>query len=149
MNYEDAKETIFWFLVDVLIILCVVLGNSCCSLYFAPEPRGVSVRCERTCTEDEVALVPHIVREFAARFEFDPTQTLEVTFVEENGEWLGRTYDRNTVAITAEALLPHELLHVHYWRSTGDPDRNHELPGGPWTEEDNETARSIRVALGI
>lgn len=137
-------------MIRLLVVALVLLSTSCCSLYFAPLPKGVSVHCERACTDEEVELVPIIVDEFKLRFpDFDTERTLEVTFVDKNGEWLGRTYDEETVSVTSASLLPHELLHVFYWRSVGDPDRNHELPGGPWTEKDNELARSIRVELGI
>lgn len=127
-----------------LVTVFALLLGACCSVYFAPAQRGLSVHGG---SHDEVQ---QVVDMFVERFpDFDPDLTLEVTFVPENGEWLGRTYNEHNVSITSLAILPHELLHVYYWRRDGDPDRNHELPGGPWTEEDNETARSIRVALGI
>lgn len=133
-------QRLLWFLWLPLSLLFW----GCCSLYFAPQPQGLHV------VGGPYEDVAGVVELFAERFPgFDPSLRLEVTFVEENGVWLGRTYDRHTVAITDLSVLPHELLHVHYWRRDGDPDRNHEGPGGPWTEEDNETARSIRVALGI
>lgn len=144
MNYEEVKETVLWFFIDVFIILYVVLTNSCCSVVWAPPPTGLVVKGG---SQSEVA---EVVSAFAERVPgFNPEADLEVTFVPKNGEYSGRTYDRHTVVITSLAVLPHELFHVHYWRRDGDPDRNHEQPGGPWTEEDNETARSIRVALGI
>lgn len=147
MNATDRcrlKEAALFLLGDIIIVTALWLA-SCCSLLIPPP--GLTYRCAVECPAR--AEVEEVLAAFS---ELEPdfyTGSLDVTFVEKNGEWAGRTYDRDTVAITSLAVLPHELYHVLYWRKFGDPDRDHELGNGPWTEETNEKARSIRIALGI
>ncbi len=60
---------------------------------------------------------------------------------------LAYTASPSEVHVTNQRLLIHELVHIGLWRSTGDPDSNHEASPGPWTSEMNEEIRSIELAL--
>ena len=53
--------------------------------------------------------------------------------------------DPQTLHVSACSFVPHELMHVALWRSTGDPGRKHAPP--VWLEDDTETTRAVRVAL--
>jgi hypothetical protein len=41
------------------------------------------------------------------------------------------------------SVLGHELVHVALAGAYGDGDRNHEEPGGPWTQKHNRYIHSI------
>lgn len=62
---------------------------------------------------------------------------------------VGRTWSRSEVEVTSFSTLFHELLHVHYWRLDGDPDRDHAEGDGPWKETDEDCIRSARLAAGF
>ena len=60
-------------------------------------------------------------------------QKIQVGYVTDQGIWpLNRT------------AFWHELVHLHLWVSTRDPDANHEEPGGPWKEHHNEMVRDLK-----
>lgn len=45
----------------------------------------------------------------------------------------GLTTSPTTTEVTSIPVLIHEVIHVYFWRTTGDGDANHATPPGPWT----------------
>jgi len=60
------------------------------------------------------------------------------------GSVVGQTDNDYYIEVTSFTVMSHELMHVYFGRTTGDEDYNHELPGGPWTDQSNEEIRTIR-----
>lgn len=59
---------------------------------------------------------------------------------DENGDHVivGLTVNRDLVQVSSWPLLAHELMHVHHWRDSGNPDdAYHDQGPGPWTVDDN------------
>jgi len=50
---------------------------------------------------------------------------------------------KRTMSVTDDAVMVHELMHVHLYRYTGDGDVNHAKAPGPWTEETDGLVLSI------
>lgn len=62
---------------------------------------------------------------------------------------IGVTTSRDDVKVTSFPVLAHELMHVRYWRATGDGDANHADPGGPWTDETDATIHDLVRAFWL
>jgi len=101
-----------------------------------------------TCPDArDVVNAVEIFGEFAPLDRHDPI-TIEWHAVGETfGSWtddggehliLALTVDADRVQVSSWDFLAHELMHLNYWRSHGDPDdANHEEAPGPWTRGDS------------
>ena len=141
-----------------LVLALVVLLSGCSSLGDVP-PRGVELTCHaRTCPS--LYEIEGLLAAFQGEVpEFDPYAALDVgwyplnfVFLEGDGtESIGHTVIAEPVLVetTSERVFIHELMHVHFLRTTGDGDPTHEDGNGPWTEESNEIIRSIILINGL
>lgn len=85
------------------------------------------------------------------REDFDPTAPLtiewhapgEVLRIEDGLRVLAETPSGHLTRVSSFALLAHELMHVHYWRTAGDGDGSHADPPGPWTAADDEQIADV------
>ncbi len=59
------------------------------------------------------------------------------------------TYSPEHIAVTRWDFLFHALTHVKWWRlePSSRGDDNHDLPGGPWTREDNIALGRMKARL--
>lgn len=138
----------------VLILGLAVFVCSCSAMIKAP--LGVVLSCETEHDDCPPQSEPvRDVEAFAEVVPFDALATLTVRWFDADHVWrfpladgstfdaIAYTEDTDTVDVTSRGTLVHELMHVHYWRDTGDGDANHEAPPGPWTATDNDTIRLI------
>jgi hypothetical protein len=147
----------------VRLVLALILALSGCStLVERPRPDPVKVTCvgfaaDFACPREEIL---HGMDVFAEHVpEFDPFAPLDIelhnrpegfehTIVGRAGGLTHSTQEPILVQVIALSYLPHEWFHVHFKRVFNNADSDHEAGEGPWTEETNETARRVRVALG-
>lgn len=137
------------------VVLLLLLAG--CS-YEAIEPTGVVIDCQTIndpCPDYE--RVDRILRIFENRVPgFDANEYLEITWYDKGyclqvGDSecsLGATLSSHHIMTTLYGAIPHESMHVHLWRVTGDGDANHEESPGPWKPGATELAISIRLEAG-
>ena len=134
-----------------LLVIPFLIATAGCSTQIEGPWRGVSLFCQgNTCPpQSEVARAVEFFEKSSGGF--FARETLDVYWYDDNSTFpprtLAYTENANEVHVTNQRLLMHELMHVKLWRNPGDPDRNHEAPGGPWTAEMNEEIRVIELAL--
>ncbi len=141
-------------------LLLLVLAGGCSTLVDANAPAGVSLVCHTIADEcPKQTEVVAVVEKFADTVRgFDARQTLIVHFYdddyvfwedEDGTKAIGYTESEREIYTRSLAVLIHELMHVHLWRETGDPDVTHAAAPGPWTEQDNETIQTLRQEQGL
>ncbi len=129
-----------------------------CSTVSQEEQLGVVLRCQTQKDECPAQSdVAFVVESYAAVAEaFSARETLWVNWLDADavlrieqlpdGQTLkvkAQTDGPNEITVTGCRYIPHELKHAEYMRNTGDGDHNHEGPGGPWTQEDNDMVREV------
>jgi hypothetical protein len=109
---------------------------------------GVVLDCQADDCPSEEAVIAFVAQHTGVSPELDPEPDLTVAWVADPG--LGRSGYTDTprhVAVNGWRALLHERWHVHFWQTTGNPDGDHELGGGPWTVETSEAIERAEVTL--
>lgn len=117
------------------------------------EAHGIDLQCQTIKQPCPSAEIPRaVVETFAEHVPgFDPDAHLVVRWYDSNTAWdfgaltaVGFAEpEREQITVTSDAVMAHELMHVHLYRYRGDPDADHADAGGPWTSAADDVVQAV------